>query len=861
MTPFKIIAAGAALLLTCRLLYAQSPLPERPAPVFSTYYHQRASLFSSLPRAGGTILFIGNSITDGGEWSELFHDIKVKNRGISGDVTEGVLNRLKTITGAKPAKVFLLIGINDLGKAVPAGQVVASIFRIVDSLHHASPATRVYVQSLLPVNPAFKKFPGHTDKTAQINDVNSQLFRAAKKQGYTYIPLHDHFADTKGFLKARYTNDGLHLTGEGYTLWEHIVFPFVYDLEPRPSLIPLPKQLWWHKGFFRFDEQTAILVPQKGLEREAHALADMIRERGYEAQRATSVPPGKNCVELRLEPSGVFENAEAYELAVTEHRILIRAKEAHGIFNGIQTLRQLWRSGRLVDQCTVKDAPAFSWRGYMIDVGRNYMSPDLLKQQIDVMSRYKLNVFHFHATEDIAWRIAIDQYPRLTSPGNMERNKGLYYSKKEIRELIDYCRERYITFVPEIDMPGHSAAFKRAFKTDMQSDSGIVYVKNILREFCDAYDVPYIHIGADEVKITNPAFIPEMTRYLESRGKKVIGWQPGGNFTGSTLQQLWKGGPVPPLRQEQPGYIDSRHLYLNHMDPLEAVVTLFNRHIGTVGAGSAAFLGATLCVWHDRAVREEADVLKMNPVYPGMLAFSERIWRGGGQPGWVANISDGDAVSFAAFERRLLDHKKTCFKDKPFPYTKQADLLWKLTGPFKNNGQPAERFFPETAAAESRSSKTARGGTIVLRHWWYPLIKGAVDHPKDSTTWYASTAVWSDTDGEKAFWIGFNNLSRSMATDSPPEGAWDNRGSQLWVNDRLIAPPSWNRPAQKGDPEIPLTDEGYEYRAPAFIFLKKGWNKVLVKLPVTSFTAGDWQNPVKWMFTFVPLNGYDVPEK
>jgi N-acetyl-beta-hexosaminidase len=204
------------------------------------------------------------------------------------------------------------------------------------------------------------------------------------------------------------------------------------------------------------------------------------------------------------------------------------ANTAHGIFNGMQTLKQLLRSGTMIDAVSITDWPAFSWRGYMIDVGRNYMSMPLLKQQIDVMAANKLNIFHFHATEDIAWRIASKQYPQLTAPEHMLRNKGMYYSEAEIKELINYCKERHITFVPEIDMPGHSAAFKRAMKTDMQSDSGLVIVKNILKEFCTTYDVPYIHIGADEVKITNKSFVPEVTAFIESMGKKVIGWQPGG---------------------------------------------------------------------------------------------------------------------------------------------------------------------------------------------------------------------------------------------------------------------------------------------------------------------------------------------
>ncbi len=240
---------------------------------------------------------------------------------------------------------------------------------------------------------------------------------------------------------------------------------------------------------------------------------------------------GESFIELSIGKIKVAQNeAEAYQLDVNATTIKLVANTAHGIFNGIQTLKQLLRTETMIDGCSITDWPAFSWRGYMIDVGRNYMSMPLLKQQIDVMAANKLNVFHFHATEDIAWRIAIKQYPQLTAPEHMLRNKGMYYSEAEMKELINYCKERHITFVPEIDMPGHSAAFKRSMKTDMQSDSGLVIVKNILKEFCTTYDVPYIHIGADEVKITNKKFIPEVTAYIENLGKKVIGWQPGGNF-------------------------------------------------------------------------------------------------------------------------------------------------------------------------------------------------------------------------------------------------------------------------------------------------------------------------------------------
>ena len=147
----------------------------------------------------------------------------------------------------------------------------------------------------------------------------------------------------------------------------------------------------------------------------------------------------------------------------------------------------------------------------------------------------------------------------------MQRNAGAYYTIDEVKELIKFCGERYITLVPEIDIPGHSAAFRRVFHCDMQSDSGMVIVENILAAFCTTYDLPYLHIGGDEVKIINKNFLPTMISYVHSLGKQTIGWSPGGNLDDGTIRQLWmRDGAVNPKYK----YIDSRNLYINHMDPL-----------------------------------------------------------------------------------------------------------------------------------------------------------------------------------------------------------------------------------------------------------------------------------------------------
>jgi lysophospholipase L1-like esterase len=841
-----------------RIFHAQVMLPHYPDTLFSTYYQQRLTHFKSLPLTKGDIIFLGNSITDGGEWSELFIDLRAKNRGISGDISAGVLNRLDEVAERSPAKVFLLIGINDLARNISPDSVVKNILWMASYLKQETPSTQIFVQSILPVSNVFGKFDGHTNKGKQIKQVNERLKQLAVKYAYVFIDLHPSFCDENGKLQKELTNDGLHLTGRGYLLWKHLVYPYVFGLQRRAALLPLPQKVQWKNGFFPLYACRSILIQDETIRKEGLWLQDELQGMGLHLLLDHQEQEKEcNSIVLQLGPVETpLLKEEAYHLEVNQEKIVLTANTPHGIFNGLQTLLQLSRDRTMIDACIITDWPAFAWRGYMIDVGRNYQSMELLKQQIDVMTRYKLNVFHFHPTEDIAWRIAIRQYPELTAPENMLRNKGQFYSEEEIKELIGFCRQRYITFVPEIDMPGHSAAFRRALKTDMQSDTGLLIVKNILKEFCQTYDVPYIHIGADEVKIKNPDFIPQVTAFLQSRGKKVIGWQPGGNFVANTIRQLWMDDRGKITGNAHLQYIDSRHLYLNHMDPLESVVSIFNRQIGNRISGDNSALGGTLCLWHDRAVAKEEDVLRMNPVYPGLLAFAERSWRGGGQAGWVANISGGDAASFAEFENRLLDLKKSYFKNKPFPYNLQSNLSWQLLGPYANDGKLSKTFAPELSLSGSSKQnvyKQVTGGTIVLRHWWAPLIKGAIEQPKDSTTWYVATSIWSDKEEVNDFWIGFNNLSRSPATDSPPVDGWDNKGSSVWVNGKFIAPPQWKRAGQKGHSEIPLTDEGYEYREPTKIALKKGWNTVLIKAPVGSFKGKDWQNPVKWMFTFVPL--------
>ena len=191
---------------------------------FGTYYEQRKTLFEKLPNTKNEIIFLGNSITDGCEWSELFQNKHIKNRGISGDITRGVLNRLDEVTESKPAKVFLLIGINDLARGVSRDTIYANICRIAQLINEDSPKTKVYIQSILPVNASFEKFKGHYSRANDILWINEHLVEWCLHEEAVFIELFSHFKNTSNNkLNPLFTNDGLHLNGDGYYLWAKVI--------------------------------------------------------------------------------------------------------------------------------------------------------------------------------------------------------------------------------------------------------------------------------------------------------------------------------------------------------------------------------------------------------------------------------------------------------------------------------------------------------------------------------------------------------------------------------------------------------------------------------------------------------------
>ena len=171
---------------------------------------------------------LGNSITEGGDWKKLLNDSTIINRGISGDVTFGVLNRLDEIINRKPSKVFLLIGINDLSRNTPDEVIVTNIYRIAHTLHTRLPEIQVFVQSILPTNNTFVNLKAQfKGKGKHIIYINDQLKQGAEKWKYTYVDLYASFSNDKGEMNPPFATDGLHLSAAGYQHWVSILMQLI----------------------------------------------------------------------------------------------------------------------------------------------------------------------------------------------------------------------------------------------------------------------------------------------------------------------------------------------------------------------------------------------------------------------------------------------------------------------------------------------------------------------------------------------------------------------------------------------------------------------------------------------------------
>jgi len=215
------------LFFCCLLLplldFGQTPVTNQrifdTIPFIPEHYPQRIAQFEKEPVVSGRIIFLGNSITEMGRWGQLIGDSTVVNRGIGGDITFGVLKRMDDIIQRKPSKLFLLIGINDVGKDIPDAVIADNIRKMIKRVQNESHSTIIYLESILPVNPDMKGFPQHYDKNQHVISTNILLKKLASETNIIFIDTHSLFADGEGKLKKEYTIEGLHINQKGYEAW------------------------------------------------------------------------------------------------------------------------------------------------------------------------------------------------------------------------------------------------------------------------------------------------------------------------------------------------------------------------------------------------------------------------------------------------------------------------------------------------------------------------------------------------------------------------------------------------------------------------------------------------------------------
>lgn len=222
----RFISTLAAASMGAAAILAQSPAT--PAK-YGELYYQRASLFDALGVDSTSVVFLGNSLTHGCEWHELLGMPEALNRGINGDVAQGIKERLASVVKGRPAKIFLLVGANDVSHDLSADSIARATGELIDMIRTATPSTRLYVQSMLPINNSFGRYRLMQGKEQVIRDVNALVGPMARAKGATWVDLHPHFCDSEGNLRADLTNDGLHLLAPGYLIWREILRPYLAE--------------------------------------------------------------------------------------------------------------------------------------------------------------------------------------------------------------------------------------------------------------------------------------------------------------------------------------------------------------------------------------------------------------------------------------------------------------------------------------------------------------------------------------------------------------------------------------------------------------------------------------------------------
>jgi hexosaminidase len=368
------------------------------------------------------------------------------------------------------------------------------------------------------------------------------------------------------------------------------------------NIVPQANHLVQGEGEFKLDQSTQWVVTDEDLKPVVGFFADKLKsstgfELGYSDEK-----PASNFISVQYDQS-LSVNEEGYFLSVSKEGVDIKAKTAQGIFYGLQTLLQLLpaevESAVLVKNVAwsipaveVLDEPRFSWRGMHLDVCRHFVPVEKIKKHLDMMAMFKLNTFHWHLTEDQAWRIEIKKYPKLIEQGSRRiEGEGFeydgHYTQEEVKEIVAYAAERFITVVPEIELPGHALAalvpypeysctggpFKVrnvwGVEPDVYcagKDETFHFLEDVIGEVVGLFPSVYFHIGGDECpkdrwKVCADCqkrmkteglkdehelqsyFIKRIEKVLIAHGKKMIGWDEilEGGLAESAAVMSWRG--------------------------------------------------------------------------------------------------------------------------------------------------------------------------------------------------------------------------------------------------------------------------------------------------------------------------------
>ena len=549
--------------------------------------------------------------------------------------------------------------------------------------------------------------------------------------------------------------------------------------------------------------------------------------------------------------------SEQYTLTTKGGKAVIIAQSKQAENWGISTLRQLTNKDGYVPEVEIVDYPAFPIRGFMHDTGRNFREVALLKKDIDLMSFYKLNVFHWHLTDNPAWRIESHAYPQLNDPKfhTKGRDEGKFYTYDQIREVIAYAKERGVMIIPEIDMPGHSAYFNRTFGFGMATAEGMKILEVCLKEFFKEIpkeDCPYLHIGSDEVHVNDPeGFMAFCEKIVKDHGRIAMAWDPGLPPADDTYCQIWRS-QVSDLLKKEPyprPYIDSYMGYLNNSCPFVNTSRYFLHYACTANGANDKARGGIICLWNDVNVDDQTKLLPHNGMPEGAAAFAERFWVGG--EGYGLEIEDlipsPDSKAhkdLVDFEKRLIYHRDNFLADYDTRWVANASQPWRVTVPAVKG----------TPMSQMRWTK-AWGGVIDL----HALAAANKVELKPHMEAWLETEIYVERDTVITAMVGFESPARSnrISDGIGKQGRWE-AGGQLFVNGIEIFPSfDWHEPEKYryhfntwGHPggEIPYTDEQLFWtRTPSRIPLKSGWNKIRLH-------SSRLFNINNWVAAFIPVS-------